>query len=87
MLGRFHQHIFAAFLRKQDVKLFLANGVQRINGQLIWQISPHISGKFQWSSLRQSVGEIKWQIFCLMMCAGNFLLGAQGLVKSTQEHF
>jgi hypothetical protein len=67
--GQFHQHMPAAFSREQDEKLFLANFTLHI-GQI---------------SSAQNVGEIDWQIFRQTLYTGNFLLGAQRLVKLTPE--
>jgi len=41
----------------------------------VWRISAHKFGL-------HFVGEIEWQIFSQTLCAGNFLLGVQRLVKS-----
>jgi len=65
-------------LHEQDEKLFLANGA--------WQTA-HRFGEFSRDfSLKfgeSIVGEIELQIFLRTLCAGNFLLGAQRLVKLT----
>jgi len=34
-----------------------------VNIELIWQISPHILGKFLWRTLRQNVGTIEQRLF------------------------
>jgi len=70
-------NIFAwLFLHKEDEKLFwlMTFGTWQIN---FANFTVHIG---QISSM-QNVGEIEWQIFCHMLCARNFCLGAQRLVK------
>ena len=96
-MGRFHQNMRAAFrptflpdffveflsdyfcqtllLAKFDAfcgEWRLANGAQ------IWQISTYIVGI-------NIVDEIEWRFFRRLLCAGEFLLGAQSLVKLTPE--
>ncbi len=52
-----------------------------VNSALNWWISPYILGKFHQHSLRQNFGEIERQIFCQTLCAGNFSLQKQSLMK------
>jgi len=73
------------FLHVQDEKPFLANR--------IWQMANrfgegHINlanfNSHYMQSLMQNVGEIEQGIFfCQKLCTGDFLLGAQSLVKLT----
>jgi len=55
--------------------LFLANGVWQTSHSF-YQISSHKFGLIL-------LGEIEQRIFCRTLCTVDFLLGEQGLVKST----
>ena len=48
------------------------------NGTQIWRISTYIIGI-------NIIDEIEWHFFPRLLCAGEFLLGAQSLVKLTPE--
>jgi hypothetical protein len=86
--------ISTVFKRKQNT-LFL--GTNLANGAHIWGMMLKF-GKILYSHLakfstvfwqnsavskRQNVGETEWRIFRQAMCTGDFLLGAQSLVKLT----
>jgi hypothetical protein len=67
--GFFAQFFVRLFCFKKSM-LFVVNGAQ------IWQITSPL----MWYNY---VGEMEWQNFCRTLCAGDFLLGEKGLVKST----
>jgi len=51
------------------------------NGEQIWQKWANFSLTFE----VLIIGEIEWQCFYQMMCAGNFSLGEKSFLKSTYQ--
>jgi len=69
----FEIHFCPNFSNKQDEKIFWQMGFGKqqtdlVSTALIWQISPHILGKFHQCSLRQIVDEIL-NVFFAKLCA------------------
>ncbi len=71
-----------AFLHAQDEKLFFGAQIGQLANS-VWQNLAIKLAKFSTVSKVKNVGETEWRIFCQTLCAGDFSLGEQSLVKLT----